>query len=151
MSYDYKGSKKEDRPKKGQVPKGEHEFMIETVEETKSTKGNDMVVFTLRCMDADMEDKYWNIDYFLVLGNEWTDGNIGDMMDAMGKNRSSDTVIDWFEWRGEYLSAMVKMKKYEGEDYSKIHYFLDARATSEELKENPGVNVESLADEEPPF
>jgi hypothetical protein len=147
MAYSYRGSEyKEDF--RQVVPEGEQNLMIESVTEKKSKKGNDMVEIILK-KDA----QHFNIYHYILLDNEWTTKNVGDLLGSCGVSTKTDRELVWSSLVGEWLTAKVQHEEFQKRTNAVVRYFIQAKKKdeSQELKREPPPLTRTDKDNDIPF
>lgn len=115
---DWKFEKTEQEFKK--IPVGKHRVRIEEIEQTVSSKGNDMLKITLAV--SGHSAKVWHYIVFMNDHPEITNRNLTAIMDSFGLEMGN---LDFENWKGKVGAAMIK---YDENDYAKVNYFVKKEA-----------------------
>jgi hypothetical protein len=89
------------------VPEGEHEFFIESISEKYSKKGRPMVEICLKPSEIAIQ-KYGKVWHYIMLDTEFTEMSVGRLLAATGRDPKKAGRIDFGEFRGEYLTAVIE-------------------------------------------
>lgn len=101
------------------IPMGDHRVRIASVEEKKSSKGNDMLEIKL-----DVSGHSSSLWYYLVFFHDnpqMTNQKLGQIFDSFGITPGNMNISSWI---GKVGGARVKHEQYNGENSAKVNYFL---------------------------
>lgn len=116
------------------VPVGKHRVRVESAEETKSSKGNDMIKLTLQV--SGMAAKLFHYIVFMPDNTQLTNTKLAEFWDSFGIPKGN---LSTGSWVGKIGACKVKHEEYNGEPSAKVSYFLrrkdqDALPAWQELK-----------------
>lgn len=100
------------------IPIGDYRFRIEDAEETKSSKGNDMIKVTL-AVSGKNSKIFHNIN-FMPDNPKLTNQLLGEFWDSFGIAHGNLNVATW---KGKVGAGRVKHDTYNGDTMAKVSYF----------------------------
>ena len=101
------------------VPVGKHRVRVESAEETKSSKGNDMIKLTLQV--SGMAAKLFHYIVFMPDNTQLTNTKLAEFWDSFGIPKGN---LSTGSWVGKIGACKVKHEEYNGEPSAKVSYFL---------------------------
>ena len=117
------------------IPAGDHRVRIASVEEQKSSNGNDMLKITLDV--SGHSSSLWYYLVFLHDNPKMTNQKLGQIFDSFGITPGNMNIASWV---GKVGGCRVKHELYNGENSPKVSYFL-SRSKVESLpawQDTPG-------------
>ena len=138
------------------IPVGDHRVRIASVEEKKSSGGNDMLVLTLDV--SGYGSSLWFYLVFMPDNPQITNSRLGQIFDSFGIAPGDMNTQNWI---GKVGGARVMHEQYNGEASAKVKYFL-SRSKVDKLpawQDAPGKasvtgggsNFEEVTDNDLPF
>lgn len=119
ISWNFSASDYEESNSFAPIPVGDHRVRIASVEEKKSSNGNDMLEIVL-----DVSGHSSSLWYYLVFFNDnpsMTNQKLGQLFDSFGIPMGDMNIRNWV---GKVGGARVKHELYNGENSAKVSYFL---------------------------
>lgn len=101
------------------IPTGDHRVRIASVEEKKSSNGNDMLVLTLDV--SGHSSTLWFYLVFMPQNPQITNQRLGQIYDSFGIQPGN---MSFSSWVGKVGGVRVKHEVYNGETSAKVNYFL---------------------------
>ena len=102
------------------IPEGDCEVVITDAEETLSRSGNPVLKITMQPVEQEYERQYlW---HHIVLNNEYTEENIGRLLDSLDYNPYESLQLDPSSLHGQTLTVHVFHDVYQGEKQAKMKY-----------------------------
>lgn len=101
------------------VPVGKHRVRIESAEETKSSKGNDMIKVVMQV--SGMAAKLFHYIVFMPDNTQLTNTKLAEFWDSFGIPKGN---LNTATWAGKIGACKVKHEEYNGEPSPKVSYFL---------------------------
>ena len=117
------------------LPVGDYRIRIASVEEKKSSNGNDMLAMTFDV--SGHSSSLWFYLVFMPQNPQITNQRLGQIYDSFGIQPGN---MNFNSWVGKVGGCRVKHETYNGENTAKINYFL-TRAKVDKLpawQEAPG-------------
>lgn len=101
------------------VPVGKHRVRVESAEETKSSKGNDMIKVVLQV--SGMAAKLFHYIVFMPDNTALTNTRLSEFWDSFNIPKGN---LSTGSWVGKIGACKVKHEEYNGEPSAKVSYFL---------------------------
>ena len=101
------------------VPIGKHRVRIESVEECKSSKGNDMIKVVLQV--SGMAAKLFHYIVFMPDNSALTNTRLSEFWDSFNIPKGN---LSTGSWVGKIGACKVKHEEYNGEPSAKVSFFL---------------------------
>nr|DAQ86696.1 MAG TPA: Protein of unknown function (DUF669) [Caudoviricetes sp.] len=101
------------------VPVGKHRVRVESAEETKSSKGNDMIKVVMQV--SGMAAKLFHYIVFMPDNTQLTNTKLAEFWDSFGIPKGN---LSTGSWVGKIGACKVKHEEYNGEPSAKVSYFL---------------------------
>lgn len=101
------------------IPVGDHRVRIASVEEQKSSNGNDMLKIVLDV--SGHSSTLWYYLVFMPNNPQMTNQKLGQIYDSFGIAPGN---MNFPSWVGKVGGCRVKHELYNGENSAKVNYFL---------------------------
>ena len=101
------------------IPAGDVRVRIASVEEQKSSNGNDMLKIVLDV--SGHSSTIWHFLVFLPQNPQMTNQKLGQIFDSFGIPSGN---MNFSSWVGKVGGARIKHEQYNGETKERVSYFL---------------------------
>lgn len=101
------------------IPVGDHRVRIASVEEQKSSNGNDMLKIVLDV--SGYSSTLWHFLVFLPQNPQMTNQKLGQIFDSFGIQPGN---MNFSSWIGKVGGCRIKHEQYNGETKERVSYFL---------------------------
>ncbi len=102
------------------IPIGNYKCRIEAAEESTSKSGNEMIKLELKV--SGQSGKLWFYVVFMADHKDITDSNLKSIYESF---KIEEGNLNSQSWIGKVGGVKVKHEMYNGENSSKVHYFLN--------------------------